>query len=519
MVKVVFPLLGRGCRTFSSLEVSVSGRGLPGIYFTGISYSKAQQFIRHIKASFSATNTPFPYTKKVLVSLPEDVMPSFRDLSLLDMPIVAGILSASLGLEVPATVGFLGSLSLDGTFSRLGVFTVSSLILDGFASNSSISLVLPEMVSCLTGVGVLGISCTSISQLIGLLPRLPGTHIVPTILSNFLLSLKNVSLGDYHCFSSILGQYTAKRALSVSAAGGHHLLLIGPPGVGKTLLVSSLSSILAPLSLKESLQLAYSCAYTNVLESHTCPPAARPIVKVSPSVTKAALFGGGVPFRSGAVSQAHAGILWFDEFGSFPIRTLNLLKPIWDSGISYLYGNSNRGHLYSSFSLIATATPCACGYYNVPGRSCSCTPGALRKYRSRFSTSLLERFDMCILMDSLDSHDYETLRAKPVETSQTIRARVVAARTLQVRRYVSESFYCNARIPQSLLSQYCILSSDAQALLVRISSKVSLRKRAQLLRVSRTLADLDASKEIQDFHVSEAFQLCFGLLGSSTLSS
>jgi magnesium chelatase family protein len=310
-------------------------------------------------------------------------------------------------------------------------------------------------------------------------------------------------------FSEVNGQLFLKRACEVAAAGMHNMLMVGPPGAGKTMISERMATILPPLTKQEQMELSKIYSVCGLLKNENALVTRRPFRSPHHTISDIGLTGGGTHPRPGEISLAHCGVLFLDELTEFRKQTLEVLRqPLEDKEIRLVRAASSVTYP-ASFLLLAAMNPCNCGYYPDMNR-CRCSPGTLRRYADRISQPLIDRIDICVEASAIT---YEELTVSAVnESSASIRGRVEACQNLQNERYAEENFTHNSRIPASKLSKYCPLGTKEAAYMEGIFKKQSLTARTyhKILRVARTIADLDQSEAIKLHHLTEA--VCYRVL-------
>jgi magnesium chelatase family protein len=486
------------------VEVDVAGVKAEFDKFTtvGLPDAAVRESRERIRAALKNSGYDIPPTVTTINLAPADIR---KEGSGFDLPMALGILGAYGGLnnKPPEDALFVGELSLDGGLR--GVRGALPIAVTARA-NKIRKLILPEInareAAMVDGVTVYPVrSLMEVVQLLntgnGIQPLKVDTHALLETSQQFSVDFKDVR-----------GQQTAKRAIEVAAAGGHNLLMIGPPGSGKTMLAKRMPTILPPLTFEEALETTKIHSVAGVLDSASGLVGTRPFRAPHHTISDAGLIGGGMIPRPGEVSLAHNGVLFLDELPEFPRNVLEVMRQPLEDGHVTIARAAMSLTFPARFMLVAAMNPCACGYFNDRTRECHCTPMMIQRYISKISGPLLDRIDIHIDVPAVN---YRELRGTVVpESSADIRRRILRAREIQLDRFArgAERIYANAQMGSREIRKYCDLGTESEHLLERAMSKQGLSARAhdRILKVSRTIADLTGAGSIEPGHIAEAIQ-------------
>ena len=482
-----------------NVEVDVAN-GLPAFDIVGLPAMSVREARERVRSALRNSDFPFPMTHITVNLAPADMK---KDGSGLDLPIAIGVLVSShfLDQEQVDQKIFVGELSLDGQIRK--VSGVLPMILEAKRAGHT-EIFIPEA-NAAEGKLVSEINVYTAKNLQELVNHLLGKHLLkPLPKENILANLEKEYDVD---FADVKGQPVARRALEIAAAGGHSILMIGAPGCGKTMLARRLVTILPPMSEEEALEVTKIYSVVNMLPNEEKIIAERPFRSPHHSISGSALLGGGTIPRPGEVTLSHHGVLFLDELPEFERSTLEMLRqPLEDGEVSISRVRANMT-FPSKFILCAAQNPCPCGYLGDKYHRCTCKQKEIDNYRRRISGPLLDRIDMQI---NLVRVEFEELKNKaPGECSRDIRQRVIAARQLQLERYSGRHIFCNAQMTRREVVEFCQLEPAAQTILEKYfaSLHLSARSHDRILKVARTIADLDKSTYIKAQHIAEAIQL------------
>jgi len=482
------------------VEVNMASRGFDTAVIVGLPDTAVKESLDRIRTAIANSGYGSPEHRVVINLAPADIR---KEGPSLDLPIALGMLFAGDGTSPETLPQFMiiGELALDGRVRPVkGVLSMAMLAKREGMRGVLVPRENAREAAVVRDIEVIAVA--SLTEAVGFLTeQLP---IEPTAV-DIETVFQEAAKYDID-FADVRGQEFAKRALTLAAAGHHNLLLVGPPGAGKTLMVKCLPTILPQLTLNESLETTRIWSAAGKLPPGSPLIATRPIRSPHHGASGPALVGGGTVPQAGEVSLAHHGVLFLDEFPEFQRQILEMLRQPLEDGCVTIARSHSSVRFPAEFMLVAAMNPCPCGYYTDPRRPCKCTQPQIEKYLAKISGPLLDRIDIHLGVRAVPFEDLRNL--KPGTTSAEMRERVEKARRRQRERFGDDNNLVNARMGPRMVRKYCPLSEDGERILKQAMNELGLSARAhdKVLRVSRTIADLEDSVDIKPEHVSEAIQ-------------
>ncbi|MBQ6809551.1 MAG: YifB family Mg chelatase-like AAA ATPase [Clostridia bacterium] len=417
-----------------------------------------------------------------------------------DLPILLGILISTGQLPAvnPKAV-FIGELSLTGELRPC--FGVLASVIS--AKNRGFEEIFVPAQNADEGAVIEGINVYPVENISELAEHIRGENLISPVKRD-ISQLKSAAKASVSDFSLIVGQHGAKRACEIAAAGGHNIMLIGPPGTGKSMIAKSLPSILPEMTFDEMIECSKVYSIAGKLTKEMPLVLERPFIKSNQNVSMASMTGGGSSPTPGLISLAHNGVLFLDEVAEFSTRLLETLRqPLEDNSVTV--NRVKRTVTFpSAFMLVCAMNPCPCGNYGHPTLRCTCTPQQVERYMNKISGPLLDRIDLQVEMPPVPLKEIKSARL--AETSAEIKKRVDVARQIQQERYKGESFNCNAKMSSAAIRKYCNLTDKAMETLTQVFERTALSMRAydKLIKIGRTIADLEGKETVEAAHISEA---------------